>query len=76
MDYFTRRIKSAYKLVREARDRRRRRIKYQSLLFKRPTYKFMCPYCDRLMEVTHLYWESVECLYCGFEIANSKAELI
>ena len=75
MDIFTRRLKGAYKLVAGAIERRRRVRKVKSALYQRNVYSFLCPYCERILQVTHLRWSAIECLYCKLEIANSSVVL-
>ena len=75
MDLFTRRLKCAYKLVTGAIERRRRVKKVKSALYQRNVYSFLCPYCERILQVTHLRWSAIECLYCKLDIANSSVVL-
>ena len=75
MDIFTRRLKGAYKLVTGAIERRRRVKKVKSALYQRNVYSFLCPYCERILQVTHLRWSAIECLYCKLDIANSSVVL-
>ena len=75
MDIFTRRLKGAYKLVIGAIERRRRVRKVKSALYQRNVYSFLCPYCERILQVTHLRWSAIECLYCKLDIANSSVVL-
>ena len=35
---------------------------------KRTTFKFDCPECTLELEVTHLYWSALVCIYCDKEI--------
>ena len=75
MDIFTRRLKGAYKLVAGAIERRSRVKKVKSALYQRNVYSFLCPYCERILQVTHLRWSAIECLYCKLDIANSSVVL-
>mgnify|MGYP001156964956 CR=1 len=75
MDLFTRRLKDTYKLVAGSIARRRRVRKVKSALYQRNVYSFLCPYCDRILQVTHLRWSAIECLYCKLDIANSSVVL-
>ena len=75
MDLFTRRLKNTYKLVAGSIARRRRVRKVKSALYQRNVYSFLCPYCDRILQVTHLRWSAIECLYCKLDIANSSVVL-
>ena len=39
-------------------------------------FRFVCPACKSLLEVTHLRWSKIECLYCKEVIKNSEVKLI
>ena len=39
-------------------------------------FRFVCPNCKSLLEVAHLRWSDIECLYCKKEIKNSEVKLI
>ncbi len=35
---------------------------------KRTTFCFDCNHCEKVIEVTHILWTAVVCLYCGEEV--------
>jgi hypothetical protein len=42
---------------------------------KRTTFKFDCIECHLELEVTHLFWSALECIFCKAEIEQEDIKL-
>jgi len=39
------------------------------------TFRFDCDHCNKELQVTHLRWWSLECIFCHSEILNYEIQL-